>query len=49
MPGTGGGPSPVNEEPKGGCSTSPGLAAIFLSLLVPVVLRRRPRQPAHEG
>jgi parallel beta-helix repeat protein len=50
--GTGGGPSTGDVEPKddkGGCSTSPGLATIFLSLLVPVVLRRRPRRPAHEG
>jgi hypothetical protein len=46
--GTGGG----DEEPKadkGGCSTSPGLAAVFLSLLVPVMSRRRPRRPGHEG
>lgn len=46
--GTVGGPDTGEEEPvgdKGGCSTSDGLAALLLSLLVPVLLRRRPRQP----
>jgi hypothetical protein len=52
--GTGGGLDAGYEEPKddqGGCScgTSSGLAAVFLSLLVPVMSRRRPRRPGHEG
>ncbi|WNG48584.1 PE-PGRS family protein [Archangium minus] len=50
--GTGGGSNTGDEEPQGdngGCSTSPGLAAIFLSLLVPVVLRRRPRRPGQDA
>jgi hypothetical protein len=52
--GTGSGLDAGNGEPldgKGGCGcgSSPGLAAAFLSLLLPVMVRRRSRRPGDEG
>ncbi|QRK06435.1 right-handed parallel beta-helix repeat-containing protein [Archangium violaceum] len=41
--GVGGGSAEEPQDDEGGCSTSSGLAATFLSLLVPAVLRRRQR------